>query len=94
MQRRTNNFPVLHLEREVPTGTWPVEVNGLGLEKRSWSMDEIHAMAEEKRTWDLNCVWGWTRPGCQWEGIHVARLVDAAGPLPAARFVLVSAVGD
>ncbi len=94
MQRRTKQFPVLHLERELPTGNWPIEVEGLVHEKRSWSVDEIHAMTEENRTWDLNCVWGWTRPACEWQGIPVARLIDSGRPLPEARFVLVSAVGD
>ena len=94
MQRRTNDLPVLHLEPEVPTGTWTVEVDGMVGESRLWSLRDIHAMAGEKRTWDLNCVWGWTRPACECEGIPGARLLDSARPLPGGRFVLVSSVGD
>lgn len=51
-------------------------------------------MVVEERVWDLNCVWGWTRPRCRWQGIPAARLIDAAGPLPEASYVLVTAKDD
>lgn len=40
---------------------------------------------------DFRCIEGWTAPGQLWEGVPLRRLLDAAGPLPAARYAAVSA---
>jgi DMSO/TMAO reductase YedYZ molybdopterin-dependent catalytic subunit len=94
VQRRTDDLPVLHLEPEVPAAsTWELTVDGLVAHPSSWPLEEVQAMAAEKRVWDLNCVWGWTRPGCEWEGVPAARLIDAACPLLEARYVLATAIG-
>jgi DMSO/TMAO reductase YedYZ molybdopterin-dependent catalytic subunit len=81
VQRRTDGLPVLHLEPEIPGGGWDLVV-------------AIRAMASERRVWDLHCVWGWTRLGLAWEGVPAARVIDAARPLPEARFVMVTSVGN
>jgi DMSO/TMAO reductase YedYZ molybdopterin-dependent catalytic subunit len=95
VQRRTNELPVLHLEPEVPAlPHWDVVVDGLVAEPATWPVDAIRAMTPEQRVWDLHCVWGWSRPGCRWEGIPAGRLIEAARPLPEARYVMVSAVGN
>lgn len=93
VQRATTDFPVLHLEPEIPTGTWEVVVDGLVAEPMTWSVAAVHAMVAERRTWDLHCVWGWTRLGCSWEGVPAGRLINAAHPLPEAGFVMATAVG-
>ena len=94
VQRRTQDLPVLHLEPEIPSEPTSLIVDGLVAEPSTWSLQEIRAMVPESRVWDLNCVWGWTRQGCRWEGVPGARLIDAAGPLPEANYVLASAAGD
>lgn len=95
VQRRTDDLPVLHLEPEIPDAAeWTLVVDGLVAAPASWPVADVHAMVPEARTWDLNCVWGWTRPRCRWEGVPAGRLIDAAGPLPAAGFVLATAHGD
>jgi DMSO/TMAO reductase YedYZ molybdopterin-dependent catalytic subunit len=94
IQRRTNDMPVLHLEPEIPSSdAWQLQVDGLVAQPASWSLGDIQSMVAEKRTWDLNCVWGWTRPGCRWEGVPAGRLIEAASPLPEARFVMATAMG-
>jgi DMSO/TMAO reductase YedYZ molybdopterin-dependent catalytic subunit len=94
VQRRTDGLPILHLEPEIPTAGWDLVVDGLVTDSLSWPVDAIRAMASERRVWDLHCVWGWTRLGLAWEGVPAARLIDAARPLPEARFVMVTSVGN
>jgi len=94
VQRSTRELPILHLEPQIPShGAVGLIVEGLVADVCSWSIAEIHAMPREQRVWDLNCVWGWTRHGCRWQGIPASRVIDAAGPLSAASFVLAGAVG-
>jgi DMSO/TMAO reductase YedYZ molybdopterin-dependent catalytic subunit len=94
VQRRTEDLPILHLESAIPAAGWDLVVDGLVTESLSWPVDAIRAMASERRVWDLHCVWGWTRPGLAWEGVPAARVIDAARPLPEARFVMVTSVGN
>jgi len=94
VQRRTDDLPILHLEREIPAAGWELAVDGAVAEPASWSLDAIRAMAPERRVWDLHCVWGWTRLGLAWEGVPAARVIDFAHPLPEARFVMVTAAGN
>lgn len=93
VQRPTEDFPVLHLEPEIPAAPWDVVVDGLVASPTSWPLEDVVAMVTERRIWDLNCVWGWSRLRCVWDGVPAGRLIDAAKPLPEARFVMVSAVG-
>ncbi len=95
VQRRTDELPILHIEPEIPSSpSWEVTVEGLVANASAWPFEEIQAMVAEKRIWDLNCVWGWTRPACRWEGIPAARLIDAARPSPQAAYVLATALDD
>lgn len=94
VQRPTQDLPVVHLEPEVPVrDLWRLEVDGLVERPVSWTAEEIRRWPAEERVWDLNCVWGWVRPACRWEGVPGAALIDAAGPLPEARFVMAEAAG-
>ena len=93
VQRPTQGLPVLHLETEIPTAPWDVVVDGLVTSPTAWSLDTVASMASERRIWDLNCVWGWSKLQCVWDGVPAGRLIDAAQPLPEARFVMASSVG-
>lgn len=93
VQRVTQDLPVLHLEPKIPSATDDLIIDGLVSEPSTWSMQAIRAMVSETRVWDLNCVWGWTRHGCRWEGVPAARLIDAARPSPEANYVLASTAG-
>ena len=83
--------PVLHLEPEVPTGVWPVVVDGLVDSPASIPISEIHRRVPVVRYADLHCVWGWSRPACRWEGIGLEDLCGHVTPSSDARFVLVTA---
>lgn len=87
----TGEVPILHLEPEVPAGTWPVLVDGLVERPARFAMEEIHEMGGITRSIDLHCVWGWSRPDCRWEGVHLNALTVDARPLPEAKYVLISA---
>ena len=93
VQRPTNEFPVLHLEIQVPAGPWDVVVDGAVANPMTWSLDAVRAMVTERRVWDLNCVWGWTKLACNWDGVPAGRLIEAAQPLPGARWVMATAAG-
>lgn len=86
---------MLHLEREVPScADFDLVVDGLVDIRSSWPVAQIQNMAMEQRSWDINCVWGWTRLGCRWAGVPLARLIDAARPLQEAAFVMASSLND
>lgn len=70
-----------------------LRLDGLVQKPLAWTPDQIKAMAPELRIWDLNCVWGWVRPACRWEGVLAAALIDAAGPAPEGRYVMAEAQG-
>lgn len=93
VQRETSEFPIVHLESEVPSiPGWFIRVDGLVETPSSWSLEELRLIQYEERVWDLNCVWGWTRPACRWGGISAAHLFDSARPLPGAAYVIVRAI--
>lgn len=94
VQRPTSEFPVLHLEPAIPAGAWEVVVDGLVAEPLAWPVTTVRSMVAESRSWDLHCVWGWSKLGCLWEGVPAGRLIDAARPLPGARYVVATAAGE
>lgn len=85
------DIPILHLEPEMPTGSWTVHVDGLVERPAELSMDDIHALGTITRAVGLHCVWGWSRPDCRWEGVHLNALTRDVVPLPDAQYVLVAA---
>lgn len=88
VQRLVDDLPPVHLEAEVPPPDpgWTLAVTGLVRRPLRLDLAELRALAEEIVT-DHHCVWGWSRRACRWTGVAVGRLLDLAGPLPAARTV-------
>lgn len=82
----SGEIPILHLEPDVPSGDWPMVVDGLVAEPRV--VADVRSLARIERWIDLHCVWGWSRPDHHWEGVHLNAL---GRPLPEATHVLVSA---
>jgi DMSO/TMAO reductase YedYZ molybdopterin-dependent catalytic subunit len=85
-----DDVPILHLEPEMPTGTWNVIVDGLVEQPLEIAMDELHASGTIRRAIDLHCVWGWSRPDNKWEGIPLRALTSKARPTADASYVLMS----
>lgn len=84
-------IPVLHLEAEIPSGTWPLVVDGAVRRPVRIPMDEIHDLPTHRRRDDLHCVWGWSRPDVGWEGIALDDLIERVRPLATADYVVVRA---
>ena len=76
---------------------WPgLSVEGLVKRPQHYTAAGLAALthltdADAAITDDFRCVEGWTAPGQHWEGVPLRRLLDAAGPLPAARYAAISA---
>jgi DMSO/TMAO reductase YedYZ molybdopterin-dependent catalytic subunit len=83
--------PVLHLEPEIPDEGWNLIIDGAVARPVEIPMRTVHGLGRVKRYIDLHCVWGWSRPGCAWEGTHLNALIDGVEPARQARYVLVTA---
>ena len=76
---------------------WPgLSVEGLVQRPQHYTAAGLAALtdltdAAAAITDDFRCVEGWTAPGQHWAGVPLRRLLDAAGPLPAARYAAISA---
>ena len=77
---------------------WPgLSVDGLVKRPQIYTAAGLAALtaltdANAAITDDFRCVEGWTAPGQHWAGVPLRRLLDAAGPLPAARYAAISAM--
>jgi DMSO/TMAO reductase YedYZ molybdopterin-dependent catalytic subunit len=66
---------------------WTITVAGLVEHPRVWTLPELAALPAVERAIDIHCVTRWSRLGARFSGIPLSLLLDAAGPLPEARFV-------
>ena len=66
---------------------WRVAIVGLVAAPRVWTLEEIVAMPRVEQTIDIHCVTRWSKPGAKFSGVPLARLLEACGPLPEARFL-------
>jgi DMSO/TMAO reductase YedYZ molybdopterin-dependent catalytic subunit len=87
----SGDLPVLHLETQVPSGAWPVTVDGAVEAPAEISTDAIRDLGTIDRRLDLHCVWGWSRPGLLWTGVHINALARLARPAPTAKYVRIHA---
>ena len=97
-QALTRKFPVVG-ERLPPGGaidlaTWRLEIGGLVERPTSLAWSDYLALPLGERLVDLHCVTGWTRLDSRLSGLPLARLLDLAGALPAARFVRFEAYSE
>ncbi|UDM12061.1 sulfite oxidase-like oxidoreductase [Clavibacter michiganensis subsp. michiganensis] len=83
-------WPVLTAEAvpNLPESRWSIAVDGLVERPTTWDWDEAHALPRSEYAGDIHCVTTWTRLDTRFAGVSVDTLLDAAGPLPEARFVL------
>lgn len=79
VQRVPSQWPVLHLEAEVPAWT-RLLVDGLVRHPRSFDLVTLQALGAEQVVMDLHCVWGWSRPGVRWEGTLLRCLLEVVEP--------------
>jgi DMSO/TMAO reductase YedYZ molybdopterin-dependent catalytic subunit len=68
-----------------------LRVDGLVAAPFTLSRDDLTDAGQGKLTDDFRCTDGWVVPGLRWEGVPVTVLLDRAGPLPEAAYVVFSA---
>ncbi|MFD8981898.1 molybdopterin-dependent oxidoreductase [Streptomyces sp. NPDC059564] len=62
-------------------------VDGLVDRPRTYDLDALRRLPQTRVVRDVQCVTGWRVPGTSFEGVPVARLLDAAGVRPEARAI-------
>jgi DMSO/TMAO reductase YedYZ molybdopterin-dependent catalytic subunit len=72
---------------------WRLAVDGLVRRPQALSMAQIRAMPARTQITRHDCVEGWSAIG-KWTGVPLKLLLDAAAPLPAARYVVFHCADD
>ena len=85
-----STWPVLTAEvtPRLSTTMWSFGIWGLVEREVSWTWDEIQALPGSTYNGDIHCVTTWSKFGMAFTGVSVDTLLDAAGPLPSASFVM------
>lgn len=73
-----------HLDPE----QWSITVDGLVSTPTTWSWRELHALPLDGYAGDIHCVTTWSRFDVTFGGVSVDALLEAAGPLPEAAYVM------
>src|SRR4029450_12740306 len=66
---------------------WRLSVEGRVARPRTFSLADLKQLPSRTQITRHTCEEGWTAIG-QWTGVQLSRVLDAAGILPTARFVL------
>ena len=79
-QYLVDDFPVLSAgpTPHTPLDEWTFTVRGAVEPERTWTWDEIHALATETLTKDIHCVTRWSKLDTTWEGVSVDTLLEGA----------------
>lgn len=95
-QTRTRKWPVLHYGRvpHVPVERFRLEVRGLVERPLKFTWEEFQQLPRVEVFADFHCVTTWSRLGNLWEGVAVRELLQRAGVLPQAKFVVLQAYDD
>lgn len=78
--------PVLEPDR------WTLSVDGLVATPRTWTWSEIHELPGSRYDGDIHCVTTWSKFDMTFRGVSVDTLLEAAGPLPEAGYLMAHAV--
>ncbi len=86
------SWPVLTAEvtPRLATDGWTFSVDGLVERPTTWTWDELQALPVSTYEGAIHCVTTWSKFDMTWRGVSVDVLLEAAGPLPAAAFALVT----
>jgi DMSO/TMAO reductase YedYZ molybdopterin-dependent catalytic subunit len=82
-------FNAYYDEDEAPVvdaASWKLEVAGLVDEKKSWTLDELHALPEVSQITRLVCVEGWSVIG-SWQGAVLSDFLKRIGADTRAKYV-------
>lgn len=79
VQRVPSEWPVLHLEGDIPA--WDgLAVDGLVENPMRLDLPGLAALGAVSAEVAVHCVWGWSRPRACWEGLPLSRVLEAARP--------------
>ncbi|WP_019145047.1 sulfite oxidase-like oxidoreductase [Aeromicrobium massiliense] len=67
---------------------WTITVDGLVERPTTWTWDEAHELPPSTYLGDIHCVTTWSRLDMSFAGVSVDTLLEAAGPLPEAAYVM------
>jgi DMSO/TMAO reductase YedYZ molybdopterin-dependent catalytic subunit len=83
-------WPVLTAEvtPRIETAQWSLTVDGLVERSTSWDWEGIHQLPPASYVGDIHCVTSWSKLNVTFTGVSVDVLLEAAGPLPEAAFVM------
>lgn len=89
-QSRTRKWPVLHYGQVayVTRDRWQLEVIGLVRQPLTFTWEAFLALPQVKVYADFHCVTQWSRLDNVWEGVAAREILERAGVLPEARFVI------
>ena len=78
VQRVPDAWPIVHLESSPPE--WDgLQVDGLVAHRRRLGRSELAALGAERRVIPMHCVWGWSKPASEWEGVGVDGVLELVG---------------
>ena len=85
-----SSWPTLTAEAtpRIDLSTWSMSVDGLVDRPTSWSWPEVQSLPTSTYVGDIHCVTTWSKFDMTFRGVSVDTLLDAAGPLPEAGFVM------
>lgn len=89
-------FPVLTYgdTPQIELAAWRIRVWGLVERELTLDWAQFGALPQSVVDADFHCVTQWSALDQTWEGVTVAALLDAAGVLPAARYIMAHCYGD
>lgn len=93
-QSRTRKWPVLDASgtpQMPPLEQWELVVFGLVRTKLRFDWQQFKQLPRVKVFADFHCVTRWSRLSNLWEGVPIRHVLDLAGVLPEARFVILHA---
>jgi len=92
-QYEARGWPVLHFGGvpRAPLATWQVRVFGAVARERTWSLEDLRALAQTEVHADFHCVTKFSVFDNDWTGVAVSTVLAEVGPLPGATHVLVHA---
>ena len=91
----TKKFPVLTYgpEPKIDIKDWTFRVFGLVEREITLDWDQFAGLPWRTVDADFHCVTQWSALDQTWEGVTVADLIAAAGPLPEAQYVMAHCYG-
>lgn len=88
-----DTLPVFDNHHGGPEGWTGLRIDGLVANPKLLTADDLVSLTSQILTEDFRCLEGWSVPDQEWQGVPLSMLLDAAVPLPGARYAAVSA-GD